>query len=61
MNRDSGSAWRKRPGISRDAPDRNAAYGMPQALAWNWGTIARTRSLGSRPTADGVHIVIECR
>ena len=57
----SGSAWRKRPGITSDAPQRNAAYGMPHAFAWNIGTIASTRSRSDRPSAVGVVATSECR
>src|SRR3954454_23082409 len=57
----SGSAWRNLLGITSDAPHMNAAYGMPQALAWNIGTITRTRSRSERSSAAGVHTASECR
>src|SRR3954454_1941843 len=57
----SGSAWRNLPGITRDAPHMNAAYGMPHALAWNIGTIVRIRSRSERLSAAGVDAVSECR
>ena len=57
----SGSACRNRPGITSDAPQRNAAYGMPHALAWNIGTIIRMRSRSDRPIAFGVVAANECR
>ncbi len=49
------------PGNSSDAPDRNAPYGMPQALTWNIGTIARNRSLSSAPVAARESVAIACR
>ena len=39
----------------------NAAYGMPQALAWNIGTIMRMRSRSEKPSAFGVIATRECR
>src|SRR3954464_15169953 len=57
----SGSACRKRPGITTDAPHMNAAYGMPHALAWNIGTIVRMRSRSDRLSPAGVMAARECR
>ena len=57
----SGSACRKRPGITTDAPQMNAAYGMPHAFAWNIGTIVSTRSRSESPSAVGVVATSECR
>src|SRR3954451_6456288 len=57
----NGSACRKRPGITSDAPHMNAAYGMPHALAWNCGTITRMRSRSDSPSAAGVHTASEWR
>src|SRR4051812_39575609 len=57
----SGSGCRNRPGITRLAPQRNAAYGMPHALAWNIGTIGRIVSRSLRPSAFGVVDASECR
>src|SRR5690349_11074336 len=57
----SGSACRNLPGITSDAPHMNAAYGMPHALAWNWGTITRMRSRSDRLSAAGVQTASECR
>src|SRR4051794_11152244 len=57
----SGSACRKRPGITRLAPHRNAAYGIPHALAWNIGTIGRIVSRSLRSRAFGVVAASECR
>ena len=44
MNAVRCSGCRNGPGICSVAPDRNAAYGMPHALAWNIGTMAIARS-----------------
>src|SRR3954453_20309676 len=57
----TGSACRNRPGMTNDAPHKNAAYGMPQALAWNIGTIISTRSRSERFNAFGVVAANECR
>src|SRR6266403_5445440 len=57
----SGSACRNLPGITSDAPLMNAAYGMPQALAWNIGMITSARSRSERFSAAGVHTASECR
>ena len=35
------------------APDRNAAYGMPQAFTWNIGTMASARSASVMPQRRG--------
>ena len=35
---------RSGPGMTRDAPERTAVYGMPHAFAWNIGTTGRTLS-----------------
>ncbi len=35
----------------RSAPVSSAAYGVPQALAWNIGTIERARSYSERASA----------
>jgi len=45
----SGSACRNRSGMIRDAPTISAAYGRPQALAWNMGTTASSRSPWAKP------------
>ena len=49
----SGSACRKRPGMTRSAPTEPAPRtGRPHAFAWNIGTIGRTRSrVGERERA----------
>ncbi len=57
----SGSACRYRSGMSNDAPQRNAAYGKPHALAWNIGTMASTRSRSDSPSPFGVVATSECR
>ncbi len=56
-----GAACRNRSGMISDAPDMNAAYGRPHAIAWNIGTMASSRSVGPRPNASGMHTCIECR
>ena len=61
INRRSGSACRKRSGITATAPAISAAYGRPQAFAWNIGTIGRTRSSASAPTRRPCATAIECR
>ena len=60
MNAASGSGCRKRSGISVLAPLINAAYGMPQAIAWNIGTISSTRSLADIPKVSAVQHCMEC-
>src|SRR3981189_557794 len=57
----SGSACRNRPGMTTEAPHRNAAYGRPHAFAWNIGTMSCTRSRSERPIALGVVAANECR
>ena len=47
ISRHSGSAWTNRSGMTMSAPDIQAEYGMPHALAWNIGTIDQ------RPVAVG--------
>ena len=44
-----------------DAPTMNAAYGRPQAIAWNIGTIASTRSVGPSENVSAEETCIECR
>src|SRR6478609_1819597 len=56
-----GSAWRNLPGMTSDAPQRNAAYGIPHALAWNIGTIISMRSRSERFSEFGVVAANECR
>ncbi len=43
------------------APAMSAAYGRPQALAWNIGTTGRTRSRSDIANTDPVLTAIECR
>jgi hypothetical protein len=58
----SGAAWRNRSGMMIDAPPIIAAYGSPQAIAWNMGTTASTRGCcGPSPNASAMHTCIECR
>ena len=40
----SGAACRNIWGMIRSAPVMKAAYGVPQALAWNMGTMESTMS-----------------
>ena len=47
--------------MTTDEPLSSAAYGRPQALAWNSGTIASSTSSSTRPSEPAVVIVIECR
>src|SRR6478609_7402607 len=61
INRVSGSDWSQRSGITIAAPTMIAAYGRPQALAWNIGTIGRIRSYGVSPIASPMATAIECR
>ena len=48
-------------GMTRSAPAAQAAYGMPQALAWNWGTINRMRSAKLMPRVCDAIAASECR
>ena len=57
----SDGASRKRSGSTRSAPAISAAYGSPQALAWNIGTIGSTESSAPMPSVLAVHVLIECR
>ena len=61
IRRQSGSGWRNRPGISRSAPVSHPAYGSPQALAWNIGTMRSTRSYCVRPKTDAMQTLREWR
>lgn len=56
-----GRGWRKRSGISRLAPDMNAACGMPQALTWNIGTTGRAVSRGVKAKLSPVLTWRQCR
>jgi hypothetical protein len=47
--------------MTSDAPAMRAAYGRPQALAWNIGTTGRTRSALDSAKALPVHAAIEWR
>ena len=44
-----------------DAPASTAAYGRPQAFAWNMGTTGSTRSASDRPNTLPMQTAIECR
>ena len=61
MSRTSGSGCRNRSGMTRSAPAYIAAYGSPQAFAWNIGTTGSTRSCSDSPKTLPVHTAIECR
>jgi len=61
MNRHNGSACSQRSGITSDAPVIIAAYGIPQAFAWNIGTIGRIRSAQVSPPTIPMQTAIECR
>src|SRR4051794_274028 len=56
----SGSACMNLLGITRLQPVRPAAYGMPQALAWNIGTIGSIRSDDDSAIVSAVHAPNEC-
>ena len=43
------------------APVRNPPYGVPQALAWNMGTIESTRSCSLMPSEEPDVMAIVCR
>src|SRR2546429_9439956 len=55
-----GAAWRNRSGMTLDAPPMNEAYGSPQAIAWNIGTITSSRSAGPSPNVSDMHTSMEC-
>ena len=55
------SGCRNGPGMCSVAPDRNAAYGSPQALAWNIGTMASARSASVMPLTPAAMTAIACR
>ena len=42
------------------APDISAAYGRPHAIAWNIGTMTRSRVCGDRPKLSVMQTCIEC-
>ena len=54
-------ACRKRSGMTSVAPLISAAYGMPQAIAWNIGTMVRTRLASVSWNDCGIVTCIECR
>ena len=57
----SGSGCRNRSGMIEVAPAITAAYGSPQALAWNIGTTGSTRSRSDSAKTLPVQTAIECR
>src|SRR5215204_7523257 len=56
----SGAACRNRSGISSEAPDMNAAYGMPQAIAWNIGTTTSALVASLSAKDSGMQTCKEC-
>ena len=48
-------------GSTMSAPAISAAYGRPQALAWNIGTIGNALSEKLNPMPLPLHTAIECR
>ncbi len=60
MNAVRWSGCRNGPGMCSVAPERNAAYGRPQAFAWNIGTIAIARSASVMPSGAAI-VAIACR
>ena len=48
------------PGNTSLAPTSGAAYGMPQALTWNIGTIGRIALREDRSVASGSEIAYAC-
>src|SRR3954462_10440948 len=61
MIRLNGGACRNCCGKTRSAPTIHAAYGVPQALAWNIGTITNIRSLSARAMLAVDVTINECR
>ena len=61
MNAVRCSGCRNGPGMCSVAPDRNAAYGRPHALAWNIGTMASARSASVMPCTDAAMTAVACR
>ena len=51
----------RRSGSTRSAPAISAAYGRPQALAWNIGTIGSALSEKLKPMPLPLQTAIECR
>ena len=50
-----------RSGSTMSAPAIRAAYGRPQAFAWNIGTIAKALSEKLNPIPLPLQTAIECR
>ena len=48
------------PGMTSDEPANTAAYGVPQALAWNIGTIGSRTSRSTSPATSAMSTAIEC-
>ena len=60
IRRASGSAWRKRLGMTMSAPTNSEACGSPHALAWNIGTTGITRSALQMPIESVRHWPSAC-
>ena len=56
-----GAACRNRSVITIEAPTMKLAYGRPQAIAWNIGTIASTREPGPSENVSADSTCRECR
>ena len=54
------SGCRCGPGKTIFVPSIAAAYGMPQAFAWNIGTTGRITSWLAMPTPSGMHCTSVC-
>jgi hypothetical protein len=52
---------RSGPGMTSVAPTNTAAYGSPQAFAWNIGTTGSATSRSASPSTALVVTAIECR
>ncbi len=61
MRSTSDLASMKRSGSTMSAPAISAAYGRPQALAWNIGTIGNALSEKLSPMPLPLQTAIECR
>src|SRR5690606_28525942 len=55
-----GSGCRNRSGMTSEAPDMNAAYGRPQLIAWNCGTMASVLSRWDSAMPSVMQTCIEC-
>ncbi len=55
------SGDRSGPGKTTPAPAKTAAWGSPQALAWNMGTTGRITSGSQTARLSAIIAPIECR